>query len=103
MNPGDDAFSFLFGVSSAQSVEEAFKMFDTVGKEGFNGNSLNVLMADTQGNIGYQLLAAIPVRKDKTPFIGLRVLDGTTSAYDWEGNGTKTVPLTQLPRSFNPS
>ena len=69
-------------------------MFDTVGKNGFNGNSLNIIMADTQGNIGYQLVASIPVRKDKTPFIGLRVLDGTSSAYDWEGNGAKTVPLT---------
>ena len=46
-------------------------------------------------------MAPIPVRKDKTPFLGLRVLDGRTTAYDWDG--TKTVPLAELPRSLNPS
>lgn len=27
----------------------------------------------------------IPVRKEKTPFIGSLVLDGTTSDFDWTG------------------
>ena len=45
--------------------------------------------------------AAVPVRKDKTPYIGHRVLDGTRSDFDWESN--KSVPLKDLPRSFNPS
>ena len=49
------------------------------------------------------MLAPLPVRKDKTPYLGLRVLDGRTSAYDWEGNGSETVPLSEIPRSLNPS
>lgn len=38
---------------------------------------LNILFADTSGNIGYRLIFSIPVRKDKTPYIGARILDGT--------------------------
>ena len=46
------------------------------------------------------MAASIPVRKDKTPYSGNRVLDGTSSAQDWEWG--KNVPLGQLPRSLNP-
>lgn len=59
----------------------------------------NVLFADTSGNIGYRLVMSIPKRKDKTPFIGSRVLDGTTSAYDWTG---EYYALRDLPKSLNP-
>jgi acyl-homoserine lactone acylase PvdQ len=31
---------------------------------GYRGVTVNVIMADTQGNIGYQLLAPVPIRKD---------------------------------------
>jgi len=58
-------------------------------------------LADTTGDIGYIVVAPAPVRKDKTPYIGSRVLDGRTTAYDWEFD--RTAPLTELPRSFNPT
>jgi acyl-homoserine lactone acylase PvdQ len=38
-------------------------------------------------------------RKDKTPYIGSRVLDGTVSNYDWEEG---LLPLSINPRSINP-
>jgi penicillin amidase len=44
------------------------------------------------------MLCPTPIRKDKTPFIGSRVLDGRTSEFDWEG----LVPAKDLPRSINP-
>ena len=56
-------------------------------------------MADTSGNIGYRLITTMPERKNKTPFIGSRVLDGTTSQFDWTG---EIVPQKDLPRSLNP-
>ena len=46
-------------------------------------------------------MAPIPIRKDKTPYIGQRVLDGRTSAHDWEADG-KCVPTSELIRSYNP-
>jgi len=55
-------------------------------------------MADNLGNIGYMMLVASPRRKDRTPFLASRILDGTSSAYDWEG----ILPATDLPRSVNP-
>lgn len=58
-----------------------------------------MLLADTSGNIGYRLLMTIPERKDKTPFISNRVLDGTTTTWDWTG---KIIPQRDLPRSINP-
>ena len=73
---------------------------DEISKDGYNGVGMNLVLADNQGNIGYMMCATIPMRKDRTPYIGSRVLDGTTSAYDWEIG--KNVPLADLPRSFNP-
>ena len=70
---------------------------------GYRGVTVNVAMADNSGNIGYQLLAPVPIRKDTTPFLGLRVLDGRTTAYDWVDDGVQTVALSALPRSLNPS
>lgn len=44
------------------------------------------------------MLVPFPNRRDKTPYIGNRVLNGETTAYDWEG----LLPASELPRSFNP-
>ena len=41
----------------------------------------------------------VPERKDKTPFVASRVLDGTTSKFDWTG---RIIPLKDLPQSLNP-
>ena len=51
---------------------------------GYAGIGANLVVADNSGNIGYQMMAPCPVRKDKTPYAGMRVLDGTTTASDWE-------------------
>jgi acyl-homoserine lactone acylase PvdQ len=87
------------------TIPKAFEAMDADSKlaGGYRGVTVNVVMADSEGNIGYQLLAPVPIRKDKTPFFGLRVHDGRTSAWDWEEDGVQTVPLSDLPRSLNPS
>ena len=58
-----------------------------------------MIFADTKGNIGYYLVMSVPVRKDKTPYIGSRILDGTTTKFDWTGD---VMPLSAMPRSLNP-
>ena len=65
----------------------------------YKGLGQNALFADTKGNIGYMLIMTIPERVDKTPFIGSRVLDGTTRRFDWTGN---IIDLKDLPYSINP-
>ena len=60
-----------------------------------------MLFADTSGNIGYFLVMSVPERKETfgAPFVGNRVLDGTTSRFDWSG---RMVAFRDLPRSLNP-
>jgi penicillin amidase len=60
----------------------------------FTSVSQNIVYADTEGNIGIQTAAGIPIRK------GIPVLfaPGDTSLYDWTG----LVPFDELPVSFNP-
>mgnify|MGYP002633286712 CR=1 FL=1 len=59
---------------------------------------MNLVLADEQGDIGYMMLAPYPDRKDKTPFISNRVLNGETTRYDWQG----LLLQAELPQTFNP-
>lgn len=55
----------------------------------------NAVYADVDGNIGYQLTGAYPVRKNHD---GLLPVPGWVDEYEWEG----WIPYEELPRSFNP-
>ena len=44
------------------------------------------------------MMSSPPSRNETYPFIGVRVLDGSTSKYDWTG----TLPLSELPFVINP-
>jgi len=57
--------------------------------------------AYASGDIGSILLATAPIRKNKTPYVGCSVLDGTTTANDWVES--KFIPTKELPRVSNPS
>lgn len=67
-------------------------------EDGYKGIPMNLVMADQSGDIGYVMVAPVPNRKNKTPYIGNRVLDGETTDYDWDG----FVSGSELPRSYNP-
>ncbi len=56
--------------------------------------SQNIIYADTEGNIGLQTCAGLPIRKGS----GINVYPGDTSLYDWTG----IVPFEELPYSYNP-
>ena len=73
----------LQDVYESENLVELFEKFDSEKYDYYNGLGQNILFADTSGNIGYRMLMTIPERKDKTPFIGSRVLDGTTTNFDW--------------------
>lgn len=59
---------------------------------------LNMVFADTSGNIAYALLSPAPKRKNDYPYLGTSVLDGQTTKHDWEGS----VDLKHLPFHINP-
>jgi acyl-homoserine lactone acylase PvdQ len=59
-----------------KTVPEMFKMVDDMSVDGYMSMTANMVMADASGNIGFMMLVAQPERKDSTPYIGCRVLDG---------------------------
>lgn len=97
MYPGDDYWKILLQFAEGYEVKQTLDFIDTLDK-GYHGITMNMIMADNSGNIGYVMLASIPNRKDKTPYIGNRVLNGETSAYDWDG----LVSAAEYPRAYNP-
>ncbi len=56
---------------------------------------LNMLFADSDGNIGYQLAGRIPVRRGDCPDLPK---PGWTGEFEWE----RTIPYDELPRLVNP-
>lgn len=55
----------------------------------------NALYADVDGNIGYRLMGAVPVRRDGNYF---SVLEGTSGQFDWRG----FLKDDEMPFLFNP-
>ena len=99
-SPKDQTVLLGMKTTKARGVKEMMENVDDLGRNGWNGLSINLVMADRDGDIGYMLIAPVPVRKDNTPYISSRVLDGRKSTYDWEVD--QNVPVNHLPRSFNP-
>jgi penicillin G amidase len=61
--------------------------------------SLNLVFGDRRGNIGFWVLAAIPVRSRLDAHQGTAAVDGTRSDANWQGY----VPHDLLPHVINPS
>jgi len=61
----------------------------------FTAPSQNLVYADTQGNIGYQMNGSLPIRGKGD---GLLPNPGWDPAYDWKG----TIPAKELPYLYNP-
>ena len=55
MKPGEKCFEFLFTATTMKTIPEAFKIMDENAQlaGGYRGVTVNVIMADTSGNIGY--------------------------------------------------
>jgi acyl-homoserine lactone acylase PvdQ len=60
---------------------------------------INLILADTSGNIGYALLAGGPIRNNSFPYLGQRVLDGQVTTHDWLGN----IEFKEQPWVINPA
>jgi penicillin amidase len=58
--------------------------------------SQNLLFADVDGNIGYQMPGNIPMRADGHD--GMLPVPGWTGEYEWQGY----IPFDELPYAFNP-
>ncbi|MCC7173633.1 MAG: penicillin acylase family protein [Bryobacterales bacterium] len=59
------------------------------------GPALNFVYADAAGNIGYQAVGRLPLRKG---YDGSLPADGASGEFDWRG----VMPFDKLPSTFNP-
>lgn len=98
MYPGDSYWKIVLGFAQGSGVKETIELVKTM-EDGYRGITMNMIMADDKGDIGYVMLASAPDRLSKIPYIGSRVLDGQSTKYDWKG----LLPAKEYPRSINPS
>jgi penicillin amidase len=87
---GAASVNAMEGVWSADTVSEAM---DALGPARI---SFNWVFADVDGNIGYQMSGAAPIRRPG--WRGLVPLPGWLPENDWQG----IVPHTDMPREINP-
>jgi penicillin amidase len=83
-------FEAIWGFNNAQNWEqfrESARMFHVPAQ--------NILYADMDGNIGYQMPGDIPIRANGD---GTLPVPGWTDEYDWTG----FIPFEELPYAFNP-
>lgn len=73
--------------SNFEEFREALRYWDVP--------SQNIVYADIEGNIGYQVPGLMPIRKDGD---GLVPVPGWTGEYEWEG----WIPYEELPSLYNP-
>ncbi|HZJ21934.1 MAG TPA: penicillin acylase family protein [Anaerolineales bacterium] len=83
-------FEAVWGFNKAQNWDD-FR----AAAEKFHVPSQNLLYADVEGNIGYQMPGDIPIRANGD---GTVPVPGWTDEYEWTGY----VPFDELPYSFNP-
>jgi len=84
-------------VAEADSIPEYKEAFQRQIKQ-WNSVPASTVMTDDSGNIAYQLLSPTPKRKNWYPYVGMNILDGSTSYHDWEG----VVSTKDLPFAVNP-
>lgn len=65
---------------------------------GWRFPSANMVVGDKHGDIGFTLIAAIPVRSAESPEQGRAAHDGSDSRYDWQ----TMLPQHLLPQVINP-
>jgi penicillin amidase len=83
-------FSAIWGFNKAQNWDE----FRTAARD-FVVPAQNLVYADVDGNIGYQMPGNIPIRKSGD---GRFPVPGWTGEFDWQGY----IPFEELPFVFNP-
>ena len=80
----------IFNMNRAQTFDD-FRL----ALRDFAAPSQNLIYADVDGNIGYQMPGRIPIRKSGD---GQLPVPGWTDDYEWSGY----IPFEELPYSYNP-
>jgi penicillin amidase len=67
--------------------------------ENYMSPAIHLIYGDKNGNIGYQLLAGLPLRSAEWSHFGRICHPGNSSQYDWQ----EVIPKKYIPHVFNPS
>ncbi len=92
-DPGQDALIANLEMMRAETV---YDLLDAL--ENWHFPSVNFILADKDGNIGYQAAAGIPLRSPNSIDFGASLQDGTETRFAWQG----ILPVRLLPRVVNP-
>ncbi len=84
-------FEAIWGFDKAQNWDEFRE-----AARGFHVPAQNLIYADIDGNIGYQMPGDIPIRKNGD---GTLPVPGWTDEYEWTG----FIPFEEQPYTFNPA
>ncbi len=84
-------FEAIWGFDKAQNWEEFRE-----AARGFHVPAQNLLYADVEGNIGYQMPGDVPIRAKGD---GTLPVPGWTDEYEWTG----FIPFEEQPYTFNPA
>jgi len=84
------------GAMAMMRAKDAYEFADAIG--GWRFPTANCVFGDRDGNVGYSVLGAIPVRSPLSGSSGSSAHDGSESKYDWQG----FVPYDLVPRTINP-
>ncbi len=87
-------FRAMLGMMRSRDVREFGAALST-----WQFPSINLVYGDKDGRIGYQLLAAVPLRASQDAQQGAAAVDGSRSDMDWRG----FVPMELLPRVVDPA
>lgn len=91
---GPDAATGFLAMMRAQNVQELF-----AGAGQWLFPSVNLILADAQGEVGYVANGGLPVRNPAAILPGIMAQDGTSSANHWP----TLVPQELKPHVFNPA
>ncbi len=88
LEEGNDTVLAMKRVNEAQSVPQLVEAF-----AGYHSPMQSVVMADTEGRIGFKAVGAVPQRRDDNDIRGVAPAPGWDPRYDWSG----WLPYDQTP------
>ena len=95
---GESTVALLDSVTYCKNLFEFHESLRTKGGESWISLGINIVASDIEGNIGYWMLSASPIRRNDYPYLGSSVLDGTSTVHDWEG----IAKIKDMPYYINP-
>jgi penicillin amidase len=91
LEPGSAGYLASLSLNRAENWQEFLKAL-----ERWKVPSENLVYADVDGNIGWQVAGSAPIRRG---WSGLLPVPGSSGQYEWDGY----LPLAQLPSAYNPA